>query len=161
MAFFCLQCGECCSYLGQVHTLVKEISKTEFLVRNKYTNEEKVVTLDPDKTEWYADKSIFEKWPEACPFLRPDPNTPGRICCSVHFTRPEMCRSYSCWRILILNPDGKVAGRIMGPHILRSEDAALIKLWDEKVRSVSESDQKKWDDKVFAILRDSGYTIKE
>lgn len=161
MVFDCLQCGECCSYLGQVHTLVREISKTEFLVRNEYTNEEKIVTLDPDKTEWYKDKSIYEMWPEACPFLRSDPDTPGRICCSVHLTRPDMCRSYGCWRILIKTQDGKIAGRIMGPHFLRTEDKDLKKIWDEKIRDIKAPTHQAFDEAAFEILKNSGYSIQD
>ena len=161
MVFDCLQCGECCSYLGQVHTLVKQISDTEFLVRNEYTNVEDVVTLDPDKTEWFADRSIYEMWPEACPFLRRDPNMPGRICCSVHLTRPEMCRSYGCWRVLILDGDGKLVGRIMGPHFLRSEDEELHRFWDEHIKDLKCETHKEWDKKAFEILERHGYLITD
>jgi hypothetical protein len=72
-----------------------------------------------------------------------------------------MCRSYGCWRILILNPDGKAAGRIMGPHFLRSEDESLKKLWDEKIRSISAPTHQAWDDIAFLILRENGYTLSD
>ena len=71
MVFDCLQCGECCSYLGQVHTLVKQISDTQFLVRNEYTNVEDVVTLDPDKTDSSPTGAYTRSGPKPAPSFVP------------------------------------------------------------------------------------------
>ena len=67
---------------------------------NEYTGEETAVTVDPDKVLLFLDRSIFEELPEACPFFRTDQKT-GKAYCTVHLTRPEICRDYGCWRLLI------------------------------------------------------------
>ena len=70
MVFECQQCGECCSHLGLVHSIVEDHGNYEFVVFNRYTNESDVVTVDVDKRALYDDMSIFEKLPEVCPFFR-------------------------------------------------------------------------------------------
>ncbi len=110
MVFYCEQCGECCSHLGLVHSITEDHGNYEFVVFNRYTNESDVVTVDTDKKAIFDDKSIFEILPEACPFFRHQPGS-EKAFCTVHFTRPEICRDYGCWRMLILNrPAGGWAG---------------------------------------------------
>jgi len=70
MPFFCSQCGECCTTLGLVHVIAKQIKENEFLLQNEYTGEIKQVVIDPDKQELFLDKGIFETYPDSCPFFR-------------------------------------------------------------------------------------------
>ena len=130
-----------------------------FLVRNQYTGERPPVVVDPDKVELFQDKSIFTERPEACPFFRFDrPSAKGY--CTVHLTRPEICRDYGCWRLLILDARGKRAGRIMGQRHLDSRDPGLIRLFRDQIDRLVEPDDRVWDETVILMLNGAGYTVR-
>jgi uncharacterized protein len=159
MPFECSQCGECCSHLGLVHTIAEEYGNNRFLIRNQYTGEKTAVAIDPDKVSLFCDKSIFQGRPEACPFFRYD-RASAKGYCTVHQTRPDICRDYGCWRVLILTPEGKRAGRIMCQRHLASEDDALTRLFEEQVNHVVEPDDTLWDERVIRVLVMAGYTVR-
>lgn len=159
MAFTCAQCGECCSHLGLVHSITEDRGNYEFVVFNRYTNESNVVTIDPDKHAIFEDKSIFEKLPEACPFFRHQPGSELAFC-TVHLTRPDICRDYGCWRMLILTHSGQRAGRIMFSRYLCSEDELLTRIFTECIDPVKEPDDRKWDDLVIRVLAQKGYIVR-
>lgn len=129
-------------------------------MRNEYTGEETEVSVDPDKVQLYRDRSIFEELPEACPFFRTDKKT-GKAYCTVHLTRPGICRDYGCWRLLILNFRGRRAGRIMYQRHLASEDAILSQLFEQCIDPISEPDDPAWDDRVIRILTEAGYSVRK
>ncbi|WP_440951426.1 YkgJ family cysteine cluster protein [Methanosphaerula subterraneus] len=159
MSFECHQCGECCSHLGLVHIIEEDRGMYRFLVRNQYTGERTPVVVDPDKVELFQDKSIFTERPEACPFFRFDrPSAKGY--CTVHLTRPEICRDYGCWRLLILDAGGKRAGRIMGQRHLDSRDPGLIRLFRDQIDRLVEPDDRVWDETVIQMLNGAGYTVR-
>jgi Fe-S-cluster containining protein len=158
MPFECSQCGECCSHLGLVHVIMEEYGNYRFLVKNRYSGEKTQVTVDADKIPLFLDTGIFRELPEACPFFRYDPAS-SKGYCTVHHTRPEICRDYGCWRLLILSSDGKRAGRIMCQRHLASEDEALTRLFEEQVNHLVEPDDKVWDRRVIQVLFAAGYTV--
>ncbi|AGB03572.1 Uncharacterized protein family (UPF0153) [Methanoregula formicica SMSP] len=159
MPFECFQCGECCSYLGDVHTIREEYGDYKFLVHNNYTGENTPVTIDPDKHDLFDDKSIFEKLPHTCPFFRHQPGT-EKAWCTVHLTRPEICRDYGCWRLLILDHRGNRVGRIQNARTLISDNTSLVNLWESCVEEHREPDDKKWEDAMMRILRNAGYSVR-
>jgi hypothetical protein len=117
------------------------------------------VTVDPDKIGLFLDRSIFVERPEACPFFRYKPES-AKGYCTVHLTRPEICRDYGCWRLLILDSTGKRAGRIMGNRFLASEDEGLTRFFEGHIRNQPESDDAAWDDMVIRMLIGAGYTVR-
>jgi Fe-S-cluster containining protein len=159
MPFECSQCGECCSYLGLVHIIQEDYGDYRFLVNNQYTGEKTAVAVDPDKILLFCDKSIFRERPDACPFFRYD-RASAKGYCTVHLTRPEICRDYGCWRILILDAGGKRAGRIMCQRHLASEDEALTRLFEEHINNLFEPDDAIWDERVTRVLITAGYTVR-
>jgi hypothetical protein len=160
MPFECSQCGECCSHLGLVHTIAEEYGDYRFLIRNEYTGEKTAVAVDPDKVSLFCDKSIFQERSEACPFFRYD-RAAAKGYCTIHLTRPAICRDYGCWRLLILTPDGKRAGRIMCQRHLASEDDALTRLFEDQVNGIVEPDDTVWDERVIRVLVMAGYTVRK
>ena len=72
-----------------------------------------------------------------------------------------MCRSYGCWRILILGSGGKPAGRITGPRILRTKDERLKSIWAERIDGLDPSDLERWDLEMEKILLDEGYSVRK
>jgi uncharacterized protein len=159
MPFECSQCGECCSHLGLVHMIRENYGDYRFLVNNQYTGEKTVVVIDPDKRLMFADRSIFTERPEACPFFRYD-QTDAKGYCTVHLTRPEICRDYGCWRILILDAEGKRAGRIMCHRFLASEEKRLRDIFDEQINAIEEPDDAVWDERLTRVLVSAGYTVQ-
>lgn len=159
MPFECSQCGECCSHLGLVHTIREDYGNYHFLVNNQYTGEKTVVTVDPDKISLFDDRSIFTERPEACPFFRFD-HALSKGFCTVHLTRPEICRDYGCWRLLILNKEGVRAGRIMCQRFLASEDEQLTRIFEEQINDRVEPDDAVWDELVVHVLVTAGYTVR-
>lgn len=159
MSFECSQCGECCSHLGLVHTIHTDYGNGRFLIRNQYTGETTEVSIDPDKISLFADRSTFSERPEACPFFRYDAEA-AKGYCTVHLTRPEICRDYGCWRLLILDGSGRRAGRIMGQRHLATEDALLIRLFEEEINHRGEPDTAAWDRRVIEVLTGAGYIVR-
>ncbi len=109
MTFVCQCCGDCCSTMGEIISIRDKIHPYEF--RIGYTNgEERVVSVDPDKRLLFRDQQQAKRKSIACPFLR-QLASKKRIC-TVHASRPELCRNYLCSRILILDSEGNRAGRV-------------------------------------------------
>ena len=160
MAFECFQCGECCAHLGLVHSIKEEYGNYRFLIHNRYTSEETPVTVDPDKHAIFDDKSIFEKLPQTCPFFRHQPGSELAYC-TVHLTRPEMCRDYGCWRLLILNHRGRRVGKIKYIRTLISDDTLLNRIWEDCIEHLHEPDDQRWEDEMIRILTRAGYTVRK
>ncbi len=137
----------------------KELSDYSFLVRNEYTGERYTVKVTEKLRSLYDDKDIFTSLPEACPFFRKGRDDELWYC-TVHLTRPDVCREYGCWRFLILDSEGRRAGRIMGTRHLHAENPDLQRIWDEKVRALIEPDDATWDKKMCEIIRFAGFTVR-
>ncbi len=160
IAFECHQCGECCSHLGLVHSIRKDLGNFHFIVYNQYTSDETEVIVDPDKHELFLNKSIFAKLPEACPFFRHMPGS-EKAYCTIHLTRPDICQDFSCWRMLILNHTGRRVGRVMFRRSLVTEDAFLNRIWEECIDPLPDTDDTLWDKKVVRIITQAGYTVRQ
>ncbi len=144
--------------MGLVHSVREECSSGEFLVENSYTGELTRVRVDPDKSLLFMDPGIFAVHPQACPFLRFDPEE--RAFCTVHLTRPSICRDFQCWRILILDTGGKRAGRIIFEETLMTEDAAVKRIWDECRDRIDGSDTVSRDSELIKAFTGAGYVVR-
>ncbi len=144
--------------MHQIHQIEEDCGNHVFRIRNTYNGERTLVTVDVDKLLLFEDRGILEEWPEACPFVRRD-LVHDRICCTVHQTRPELCREFGCWRILILDPGGNRVGRIMGSRHLSTEDDALRRIWEDHVGSLSTLDEAAWEEAVANLLVRKGYSV--
>ncbi|MDD1677801.1 MAG: YkgJ family cysteine cluster protein [Methanomicrobiales archaeon] len=144
--------------MSQIHRIEHQVSEHTFELYNVYNGERTIVRIDPDKISLYEDRSIFEQLPEACPFLRRDPNQ-KEIICTIHLTRPELCREFGCWRLLILDPDGNRAGRIMGSRHLGADDTSLLEFWESEVATFRTLDDDSWDRAVIQVLERRGYQV--
>jgi hypothetical protein len=138
----------------------KECGNYRFLVSNHYTGEETAVTVDPDKYELFDNRQVFEKYPHSCPFFRYR-NGGEDACCTVHQTRPGICREYECWHLLILDHTGRKVGRIRNIRTLCSDDALLKKIWESCIGDLEEPEDRKWEDMMIRILGRAGYTVRK
>lgn len=157
MTFVCQRCGDCCSTMGEIISIREQIGPCEF--RIGYTNgEERTVTVDPDKRELFCAQKPSGKLPAACPFLRVR-GLRERIC-TVHASRPELCRGYSCYRILVLHPDGSIAGRVpAGSRSFIPGDPTLFDLWCNEIRNSMIPDEEHWEAYVENMFTRAGYRI--
>ncbi|HOW03935.1 YkgJ family cysteine cluster protein [Methanospirillum hungatei] len=90
----CNRCGHCCSYMGDVFGIMEQSGPFEYRIQYLITGVQQVVTIDQDKEEIFSSTTILDKQPLACPFLRFDDKSLAM--CTVHQTRPDLCRIYLC-----------------------------------------------------------------
>jgi len=145
--------------MRNVHTVVEERGNYTFVVHNAYSGDVKEVRVDPDKIALFEDESSIKELPDACPFLRFDGKT-GKAWCTVHLTRPEICRDYCCWRLLILDAQGKRAGRVMYQATFLPDTDELRRLWEEVKPTLNGLSGTEWDDAVINILTSAGYRVR-
>lgn len=158
MVFRCRQCGECCSSMGGVLGIREKLGPADYLVWYKITGEERRVRIDPDKQDLFSLQDIFGKRPMACPFLRE--RSPGNVICTVHDTRPDLCRQYSCFRILVLSPQGERLGRVVdASRYFTTMDTGLRQLWDREIAGLGINDENAWEKEVDTILSAAGYQV--
>ena len=156
MTFVCQMCGECCSSMGEIIEIREPEGERTFRIWFTTTGEERVVTLDPDKEDLFFDKPVKSRM--ACPFLRE--KKPGTLICTVHSTRPDLCRQYGCFRILILDAEGRRAGRVMnGSRYFMDGNPHLHTIWQRECQELSGLDEAAWEDEVERILSHEGYRI--
>lgn len=84
----------------------------------------------------------------------------GKAWCTVHLTRPEICRDYCCWRLLILDAQGRRAGRVMYQMTFLADTDELSRLWEEVQPTVSGLCGTEWDDAVIGALTAAGYRVR-
>jgi Fe-S-cluster containining protein len=157
MTFVCQCCGDCCSTMGEIISIQEQIRPYEF--RIGYTDgEERVVSVDPDKRVLYDDHLQGMKKTPSCPFLRQQ--APHKRICTVHASRPELCRNYLCSRILILGREGNKAGRVpYGTRSFITEDGRLLDLWGRTIRNITVPDDDQWEKHVDDIFTRAGYRV--
>ncbi len=151
-------CGECCSSMGEVIGIKEETGHLQYRIFYKITGEERIVSVDPDKQELFCSRDITKIRPMACPFLRETEQ--GTVICTVHLTRPDLCRQYSCFRVLILDLQGRRIGRVVaGTRYFITTDKKLRTLWESAVEGVAEPDDGKWEDFVEQVCTSRGYRV--
>ncbi len=157
LPFECQRCGECCSTMGEIISVQEQIRPFEFRIR--YTDgEERVVAVDPEKRALFEDHRKVIRNSPACPFLRQS-GAHERIC-TVHGSRPELCRMYLCCRILILDSKGQKIGRVLpGTRFFTTEDNLLLELWNRSLRNVTVPDEDAWENSVESVLTGAGYRV--
>ncbi|MBT8507337.1 hypothetical protein AZH53_02685 [Methanomicrobiaceae archaeon CYW5] len=141
-----------------VHCITEDRGDYTFVVYNYYSGDVKEVRVDPDKYALYEDRSSLENLPEACPFLRFDDR--GKAWCTVHLTRPDICRDYCCWRLLILDSGGRRVGRVLYQRTFMADNDALRNLWERIKPTLTGLDDREWDKTLIDTLMASGYQVR-
>lgn len=143
--------------MGAIISIREQIGSWEFRV-GFCDGEERTVSIDPDKRGLFQVQEQTDKKSLACPFLRND--IPDKRICTVHATRPELCRSYICSRIQILNKNGKKCGRVLtGSRIFETEDRILRDLWNRMLRDVRIEDDEEWERRVGDVFEKEGFRV--
>jgi len=158
VSFICRQCGECCSSMGEIIEIREVTGPLEFRIGFSATGEERMVTVDPDKRDLFLSKDTVTERHIACPFLRE--KVPGTVICTVHDSRPDLCRQYSCYRILVLDPEGKRIGRVHdASRYFTSSDDKLRELWKNEIAGREIADESLWEEEVSRIIVQAGYRV--
>jgi Fe-S-cluster containining protein len=145
--------------MQDVHRIIEDRGNYTFVVHNHYTGDVDEVRIDPDKIALFEDASSIEELPDACRFLRFDAET-GKAWCTVHQTRPDICREYCCWRLLFLDSEGKRAGRVMYQTLFLADNEAMSQLWERVKPTLESLSGSEWDDELIRILTASGYRVR-
>jgi len=143
--------------MGEIISIQEQVRPFEFRIR--YTDgEERLVSVDMDKRELFSREPRNEKKSPACPFLRL--REPHERICTVHASRPELCRMYLCSRVLILNKEGKKAGRVLhGTRFFTTEDRALLDIWRRSFSDRDQPDDEQWEKTIENVFTRAGYRV--
>ena len=146
--------------MGEIIEILEELDPFFFRIKFSVTGEERIVSVDQDKRALFHlqdDKTLLSM---ACPFLRQAGNK--KYVCSVHTSRPELCRQYSCYRILVLDSKDRKIGRVTdASRYFITEDADLRRLWNREIAGVTITDEKCWEVHVEQTLTRAGYRVMQ
>jgi hypothetical protein len=143
--------------MRDVHRVIEERGDYAFVVHNHYTGDAEEVRVDPDKITLFEERNSIEELPNACPFLRFDGET-GKAWCTVHLTRPGLCREYCC-RLLVLDAQGRLAGRVTYQTALIPDTDELGRLWEQVQPALDRLRGPEWDDAFIRTLTAAGYRV--
>jgi Fe-S-cluster containining protein len=144
--------------MGEVIGIREQTGPFEYRLWFTTNGEERQVRIDPDKRDLFLSQDILEKRPIACPFLRE--RTLGTVICTVHQTRPDLCRQYGCFRILVCNRRGERLGRVMdNTRYFTTMNHELRALWDKEIAPITIADEMCWEEEVARILSAAGYQV--
>jgi len=143
-------------YLGDYIVIKDQIGEFTFSCESVSTGTLFSASVDQDKRAIYANRTLQDMHPSACPFLRPDGHL---IRCTIHRDSPVQCKAYRCTAIRIIGEGGRLIGRVTGTLALHSDDPRLREIWNEieKGRPVSDCDAEEW---IASFLKMRGYRIE-
>lgn len=159
VAFECDRCGKCCTSLGRHIAIERQLSDRDYFCRSILDNAVFPASVDREFREEIAEE--FESGSgrgenKSCAFLCRNPRGEGTIC-AIYGSRPKVCRDFRCYRLIIRNRDGIACGKVIGKNTIRTDDAALMKLWSDRVAAVPAGDTGSWLKTVSGLLEDHGY----
>jgi len=160
-AFECNLCGKCCMHAGGALIEVeKRLTSRDFLCRQKVVGGTFRARIEEEFLDAFRDTTEADRHPSWCPFLRPLPGERGKYVCTIHNTRPLICRSYICCTMRIFDSSGQEAGKVKGRRSLETTDADLARFWAEGVAPLGIDDDIVWKSEVAAILGRAGYRVE-
>lgn len=112
--------------LGRHIRIERSISSAHHYCRVAVTGELLPVAVQPQHREIF---SSGERDPSWCPFLRKD--DAGLFTCTIHETRPRLCREFRCRTMLIYDRAGREAGYVKGRRSLVTNDPELESAWQK------------------------------
>ena len=144
--------------MGEIIEIREQVTPREFRIQYTTTGEERTVGIDAGKEDLFSRKENAALHSVACPFLRE--SSPGTRICTVHSTRPELCRQYSCFRVLVCDPGGKRIGRVWdASRYFTTADPLLREVWDREISGLEIPDEATWENYVGQVLTGKGYRV--
>jgi uncharacterized protein len=159
--FECTLCGKCCMHAGgDLVEIERKLSGRDFLCRQRILGGTFRARVEDRFLDIFADTRENAAHPTWCPFLRPLPDQDGRYVCTIHSSRPVVCRSYICCTVRIYQADGTEAGKVKGRRSLSTEDSELRRIWDEAIGSLGIDDDIAWRKAMISVLNGAGYRLE-
>ena len=144
--------------MGEIIEIREELGSGTFRIGFTVTGEERIVSIDPDKTRLFRETELTASRPMACPFLRGTGNK--KFVCSVHSSRPVLCRQYSCYRLHVLDSRSNRIGKVTNAsRYFTTTDSDLRRLWNQKIAQVVIPDEISWEEHVEHTLVRAGYQV--
>ena len=144
--------------MGEIIEIHEELEPDVFRIGFSVTGEERIVSVDPEKRDLFHLEVFKTLQPMACPFMRKSGTK--KFVCSVHSSRPELCRQYCCYRILVLDSQGKGIGKVTdSSRYFTTTDVDLRKIWNSEIASIGISDERCWEEHVEQTLTRAGYRV--
>jgi Fe-S-cluster containining protein len=144
--------------MGEVIGIKEEIGDFRFRIYYKITGEERIVSVDADKQNLFSNQDCKKARAMACPFLRESEQR--TVICTVHMTRPDLCRQYSCFRLLVLDSRGNRIGKVVaGTRYFITTDPELRTLWNGAVEGVIVADEGEWEAFADRVCTSAGYRV--
>lgn len=160
-AFECKLCGKCCMHAGgHLIEVEKRLTGRDFLCRQKIVGGTFRARIEERFLDAFRNTAENDAHPSWCPFLRALPGEEGRYVCTIHNSRPLICRSYACCAMRIFGPDGKEVGKVKGRRSLDTGDDALRRCWDESIAPLAIDDDIAWRTEVAGVLGRAGYRVE-
>jgi len=164
--FVCDWCGKCCRSFGEFIRIERKLTERDYYCRYGINNDLVLVHIQPeyadDVSTMLLDQREDSDAPEKkCAFLVKNPKGTG-FACTIYPTRPPVCREFRCYRMLIHNREGQLAGRVIGENEIRTADEALANIWKEHISHIPHNHKPNtpdavWMTNVMAILGQHGY----
>jgi len=156
VVFRCSGCGKCCASFGDFIKIERQINYRDYYCRYGIKNEIFLAHVEGDYTVSSPTDPGEEKPAKGCPFLKKNLSGDG-FTCAIYSTRPQVCKEFRCYRMLIYDHVGHECGRLMGTHDLRTTDKTLEKIWKEEVASTPGLRDRKQEKQVIDILAAHSY----
>jgi len=153
--FECDRCGKCCRSFGEFIKIERQLTSRDYYSRYGLKNELFLAHIEAD----YADMQppYSKEGEKGCPFIRKNQNGSG-IACAIYATRPQICREFRCYRMVIYNSAGHECGRILGRNELKTNDEPLARIWKESIaQRLPHHSYMRWETAVIEALADHGY----
>jgi hypothetical protein len=151
VAFKCSGCGKCCASFGDFIKIERHLTHRDYYCRYGIKNEMFLAHVEGDYTVSYPTDSTGEKPVKGCPFLKKNLSGDG-FACAIYATRPQVCKEFRCYRMLIYDHEGHECGRLMGTHDLRTKDKTLARIWKEEVAPIHDPRDSRQEKRVIDIL---------
>lgn len=155
--FECEWCGKCCRSFGEFIKIERQLTNRDYYCRYEIKNELFFAHIEADYADCQTPRLKDGEPAKGCPFIRKNPVGNG-FACAIYTTRPQICREFRCYRMVILNRDGHECGRIMGRNDLKTTDEILEQIWKERIAPLLPNhDDSRWEKAVNAALAAHGY----
>jgi len=165
VSFVCDGCGKCCISLGAYIRIERQLAARDYYCRNGITGEVFPVHVQPEfadviDEEFTSGQREAAGSPKGCIFMRKNPEGPGTVC-AIYPTRPQICREFRCYHMVIFDSRGEIAGRMVGRADIQTSDSVLARIWKDEVKPLpcpaSPRSDPAWLERVLAILAFHGY----
>ncbi len=157
--FECTRCGKCCMNAGEFIAIEDRLSGRNFACITRITGERFIARIEEDYFGLFNDPVRAPRSARWCPFLRQNPGTDEYLC-TIHTSRPHVCRAFVCCSMRIYAPDGSPIGTVKGRRSLVTEDEELRRRWGEAIAPIVTDDDAAWQERAQAVLAECGYRVE-